>query len=568
MALSRLALAGLMLTSGCYVGASLTDTGGDDSGGPDTDTDTDADSDSDGEEACSSDGTLSTRASLRRLTRFEYNNTVRDLLGDDTRPANAFPSEEIGNGFGNDADAQPVSSLLAEQYNTVAEDVAQRATATPEALGTLATCAADITATTDAATEQACAQQLIEALATRAYRRPLAAGEADELFALHEAFREESDFATSIAGVIEAILQSPDFLYRIERGTADEQGRLRPTGHEMATRLSYLLWGTMPDEQLLDAAEAGELATAEGVHAHATRMLDDERSRPVIRFFFDNLLPISALASLERDPARYPTFTAQIGALMREETQTFLEHEIFAGSGTWPGVLTAPYTFVNQPLAEYYGIAGVEGDEFQRVELDTSQRLGLLTQAGVVAGTIHSNETNPVVRGAFIVRHIMCNEIPLPSGDVLEEIKPPDPGSGATARERFSQHSEDVACAGCHALMDPVGLAFENYDPVGLWRDNENGVTIDASGAVPGVPGTAAGPVELVELIASSEATHACFAESWSNFAYGRTRGPEDACSQDRLAEQFVASGYDIRELLLALTQSDDFLYLPEEPSP
>jgi hypothetical protein len=561
MASFRLALAGLMLGSGCYVGATFTPADGEDTGGSDTDTDTAGDDD--GEPACA--GEPSDRATLRRLTRFEYNNTVRDLLGDDTRPANAFPSEELGNGFGNDADAQPVSSLLAEQYNTVAEDVALRATDTPADLGVLAPCAADITATTDSAAEESCAQQLIEDLATRAYRRPLAAGEADELFELRQAIREGSDFPTSIAGVLEAILQSPDFLYRIERGTLDEDGRLRPTGHEMATRLSYLLWGTMPDQPLLDAAEAGELSTAEGVHTHATRMLDDERSRPVLRFFFDNLLPISALADLERDPARYPTYTAEIGALMREETHTFLEHEIFAGSGTWSGALTAPYTFVNQPLAEYYGIAGVEGDEFRQVELDTSQRLGLLTQAGVVAGTIHSNETNPVVRGAFIVRHVMCNEIPLPSGDVLEEVKPPDPSSGATGRERYSQHSEDPVCATCHTLMDPVGLAFENYDPVGLWRDTENGVTIDASGAVPGVMGSASGPVELVQLIASAEQTHACFAESWSNFAYGRTHSAEDACTQTQLEEQFTASGYDIRELLLGLTQTDDFLYLPEE---
>ena len=563
MGLSRWALAGSLLVSGCYTGATFDPGVGEDDGG--TDTDAGSESGDDGEAACG-EGIVTERATLRRLTRFEYNNTVRDLLGDDTRPANAFPSEELGNGFGNDADAQPVSSLLAEQYNAVAEDVAERATATPDQLAALASCAADVTAETSPADEDTCARALIEDLATRAYRRPLAAGEADELFELRLAIRDETDFATSIAAVIEAILQSPDFLYRVERGVRDEEsGRLRPTGHEMATRLSYLLWGTMPDQALLNAAGSGELLTADGVLAHATRMLDDERSRPVIRFFFDNMLPISSLADLERDAELYPTFTAEIGALMREETHAFLEHEIFEGPGTWSHALTAPYTFVNQTLAEYYGIEGVVGDEFQQVPLDPSQRLGLLTQAGVVAGTIHSNETNPVVRGAFIVRHLMCKKIPLPTGDVLEEVKPPDPGSGATARERYSQHSEDPACSGCHTFMDPVGLAFENFDPVGLWRDQENGVTIDASGSVPGVEGAAAGQVELVQLIASSADTQACFAENWANFAYGRTRDAEHECTQEHLEERFTATDHDIRELLLALTQTDEFLYLPEE---
>lgn len=560
MVSSRWVLAASLLTPGCYVGASFAPGDASDTGDTDTDTDTDAD----GEPACG--GEPSDRASLRRLTRFEYNNTVRDLLGDDTRPGNAFPSEELGNGFGNDANAQPVSSLLAEQYNTVAEDVALRATATPEKLGVLATCAASITTTTDATTEAACAESLLEDLATRAYRRPLAPGELEGLLELREAIRAEADFATSVAAVIEAILQSPDFLYRIERGTVGEDGRLRPTDHEMATRLSYLLWGTMPDAELFAAADAGELATAEGVRAHAERMLDDERSRPVVRFFFDNLLPISGLAYLERDPALFPTYSGSIGALMREETQRFLEHEIFEGTGTWPGALTAPYTFVNQPLAEFYGIPGVEGDEFRQVYLDTRQRLGLLTQAGVVAGTIHSNSTNPVTRGAFIVRNLMCSTIPLPPAELAEEVKPPDPDSGATARERYAQHSEDPVCAGCHSLMDPVGLAFENFDPVGLWRDTENGVTIDASGSVPGLPGTAAGPAELVAMIAWAEQTQDCFVERWSDFAYGRTRAAEDQCTQTRLEEEFTAAGYDVRTLLLALTQTDDFLYLPEAP--
>lgn len=553
----------MLASVGCYSGRDGATTAGqaDDTAGDD--------GDSGGEppaprECAGEDDVYTGKAPLRRLTRFEYNNTVRDLLGDDTHPANAFPAEEIGNGFGNDAEAQAVSSLLAEQYLTVADDIATRATETPAKLAAISACAGDIDASTSREVEDACAFALIEDFTARAYRRPLAGGEADELFELQQAIRQDATFAESIASVITAVLQSPDFLYRVEVGTIDDDGRRRPTGHEMATRLSYFLWGTMPDDELFASAESGELLTNDGVRAQAERMLADPRSHTVVRFFFDNLLPISALSALERDETRYPAYSASMGALMREETQTFLEHEIFEGPGTWHDALTAPYTFVNEELAAYYGIEGVTGEEFRKVDLDTSQRLGLLTQAGVVSGTIHSNETNPVTRGSFIVQKIMCIPIPLPTGDVAAEVKPPDPDSGATARERFSKHSEDPVCSGCHTLMDPVGLAFENYDAVGLWRDQENGVTIDASGAVPGVEGTASGPIELVQMIAGKPETEACFSLHWANFAYGRTLGGDDECVTTGIAERFAESGGDIQSLLLELTQTDAFLYLPE----
>jgi len=504
---------------------------------------------------------VNVRAPMRRLTRFEYNNTVRDLLKDTSQPANAFPSEELGNGFGNDADAQEVVPALADQYVYVAEKVAAAATASDK-IDQLAACATQVT---DAASEVACAKTIAESIAAKAWRRALLAGEADSLVALFSTVRTNEDFPTSVAAMLEGILQSPEFIYKPELGVAvpGKAGAFQPTGDEMATRLSYLFWASMPDEALRTAAQNGDLLRADGVKAQAQRLLADPRSHEVVRFFFDNLLPISALSSLERDAKTYPTFSAKIGALMRTETQTFLEKEIFEGPGTWPGVFTAKYTYANQELAAFYGLSGVTGDTFQKVMLDPStHRGGLLTQAGVLAGPVHTNHENPVVRGSFVVQKLMCRIIPKPTGAVLAKVTPPDPNSAATARQRFSTHSSDPTCHACHVNMDPFGFALENFNVVGLWRDTENDVTIDASGDAP-MLGKFNGPLELEALLAQSEDVQQCFASNWMNFGYGRTLASAEDCGVASVRRQFKESGYNVQELLLALTQSEAFLSLP-----
>jgi hypothetical protein len=510
------------------------------------------------------------RAPLRRLTRYEYNNTARDLLGDTTSPANAFPSELLGNGFGNDAESQPVGGELANQYMLVSETVAAAVTA-PARIGSLAACAAQVTATTDATTEAACVRSIVDSFTPKAWRRALQPGEADSLVALFQTVRASSDFPTSVAAMLEGILQSPEFIYKPEFGTAAIAGKphlMQPSGDEMATRLSYLYWASTPDDALRAAAASGQLATAAGVRTQAERLLADPKAREVIAHFFDKLLPISELAALNRDPTEYPAFSPKVGSLMRQETQTFLDHVIFsgeAGAGTWPSAFTADYTFVNQELATFYGIAGVTGDTFQKVPLDTTKRKGLLTHAGVLAGPIHTNHENPVVRGSFVVQKLLCNPIPFPSGDVAAKVTPPDPNSAATARQRFTQHSLDPVCRACHINMDPVGYALENFDVIGQYRTQENGVTIDASGQIPllgDMPFN--GAIELGQRLADSEAAQNCFASNWMNFGYGRTVISDDeVCSINSVQAKFKETGFNIKELLLALTQSDAFLYLP-----
>jgi hypothetical protein len=506
------------------------------------------------------------RAPVRRLTRFEYSNAARDLFGDTSDAGNGLPPETIsrtGNVFGNDADLLSVSSNLASKYGTVAAEVASRATATPDALGKLAGCASSATP------DDACARTLITNVASRAYHRTLQPAEIDSFLALLKGVQAKATFASGAAAVIEAVLQGPEFLYRIELGApaADHPELRRPTGDEMAARLSFMFWGTIPDEPLRMAAASGQLATAEGVKAQAQRLVDSPQARPVVRYFFDNLLPISGLTNLARDKAKFPIYSQSFAAALREETQTFLEHQIFDADspGTWASALTAPYTYVNEQLATFYGMTGVTGPEFRKVNLpDPTKRLGLFTQAGIMTGTIVSNESNPVLRGSFIINKMMCMNIPLPTDPaILAQVKVPEGVTGPTARDRFTLHSAQPICASCHQLLDPVGFALENYDPIGQWRDQENNVTIDASGKVPGSGQAVNGPVELVKGLAATDAAQNCFAQHWLEFGYGKTLDAGDACTQAAINNAFKNSGGNVKQLLVALTQTDAFLYLP-----
>jgi hypothetical protein len=497
------------------------------------------------------------KAPLRRLTRFEYNNTVRYLAKVTDSPANLFPPENVGSGFGTDASQQSTSSGLVEKYFDTARSMAAALTSA-ERISELAPCAA----APAAADEATCVRTVIEAFVPKAFRRPLEAGEADGLAQLFQTVRTGGNtFPSSLAAVLEAVFQAPEFLYRPELGkpVAGRTDVKQPTDHEMATRLSYLFYGSMPDDELWAAANAGQLSTTEAVRAQAERMLKDDRARDVVRYFFDSLLPIQALGNLTRT-ANYGGFTQEIGHLLRQETQTFLADQVFNG-GTWPGVFTAPHTFVNQKLAEYYGIPGVTGTEFQKVQLDGVKRAGLMTQAGILSGPIHSDPNNPVVRGVFVLDKLMCVKISTPPPS-LGTITPPDPALGGTARDRYTAHSAKPACVSCHQLIDPIGFALENFTSVGQWQEMENGKAIDVRVESPQL-GSFNGAVELGQRLAQNAEVSACFATNWANFAYGRSTEEQDACTMQQLQTAFTSSQYTIKDLLMALTQTNTFLFMP-----
>lgn len=501
------------------------------------------------------------RAPLRRLTRFEYNNTLRDFLQIEDRPADALPGEELGNGFGNDADVLGVSRILIDGYRSVAQDIANSLAADAVSAQALAGC------DPLALGEEACGQQFIARFGEEALRKPLDAEETAVLASALAKGRElGGDFASGIRAVVEVTLQLPQFLYRLERGEVADAalGLGRPTSFEMASRLSYLLWASLPDAELVEAARRNELLTPEQVFAQATRMLEDDRSREVTRFFHGQLYGLGGLDTLARSPEYYPTFIPGMGTLFRQETERFVEHVIWELGGDFQTLMSAPFSVMNQPLAEFYGVTGVaSGDAFQRVELDPTRRAGVLTQASIMSLTTPGSRTNPIVRSKWVLQKFLCQKIPNPPVGLM--VEEPEVVPGLSTRERFTAHREDPTCATCHDLLDPVGFGLENYDGVGLWRDMDNGVPIDASGELPmsDAAGPFSGPVELAQRMAQSLEAQSCYVGSWLTYAYGRTETTQDACTRASLERAFAEVGGNVKALLLALTQTDAFLYRP-----
>jgi hypothetical protein len=499
---------------------------------------------------------------IRRLTRFEYNNTVRDLLGDTTNPADVLPPEEEVAGFNNQAAALTSSDLLIEQYMKVAEDVSARAVLNIGSL--LPECDPMLDG------NDTCALSFIEDFGKRAFRQPLSQTEVERLKSVFDWAVNEPDlgrFEDGIQVVIEATLQSPSFLYRAELGSETPiEGDVVPfTSWEMATKLSYMLWNTMPDGELFAAAEADELRTRDQIAAQANRMLDDDKARDLIRNFHTQWLLLTHLDSVTKDASVYPAFSGSLRPLWTEEIQAFIEHVILEGDGSLQTLLTADYSFMNEELASFYGddvVDSVTGPEFRQVQLDADRRAGFLTSAGLMATHANVNQSSPVFRGKFVREQLMCNTLPLPPNDLV--IEPPELDPNKTTKEQFEEIGANPACAGCHTLMNPIGFIFEHYDGVGQWRDQQNGKDIDAVGEVvqtDDIDGEYDGAIELASALAGSTQVQECVSSQWFRFAYNRTVTPEDSCTVEQLNQVFVDSNFNIKALLVALTQTNAFLY-------
>jgi Protein of unknown function (DUF1592)/Protein of unknown function (DUF1588)/Protein of unknown function (DUF1595)/Protein of unknown function (DUF1587)/Protein of unknown function (DUF1585) len=493
---------------------------------------------------------------LRRLTHREYDNTTRDLLGDDSHQALQFSREELFLGFDNNATARGTTTLLAEQYMNAAETLAANAV---KNLQQLTSCDAN-----DAAGRDACARGFIDRFGAKAFRAPLADAERARLTALYASASTAWGFSKGIELTMAAILQSPRYLYRVEFGVAPASPSPAPnvkalTPYELASRLSYLLWGTMPDQALLDAASTGQLTKREQLATHARRLLASDRSHYVMTDFHRQWLGLDLIDNFD---STVTGFSNDLRPLMHQETARLVEAAIWQGGGKLSTLLTAPFSFMNQRLASFYGVTGPSGDAFEKVTLDPQQRLGILTQGGILAAHSHAAKTSPVLRGKFVREQLLCNPPPPPPPGVDFTVAEKD--SSLTVREQSAAHRADPACAACHRFMDPIGLTFEGFDAAGRYRTLDNAKPVDTSGELTGtdVDGPVSGPTELGQKLASSAQVKNCVVRQWFRYAYARDEvTDQDACNVANLESAFATSDGNIPELLFALTQTDAFGY-------
>jgi hypothetical protein len=489
---------------------------------------------------------------LRRLTNREYLATLRDLLAIQLPPLELLPEERV-DGFDNNAAALTVSPVLAEQYLMAAESAARLAGANLAAVAPCATAATD-----------ACAAEIAGTLGKRAWRRPLSPDEVATLVRLYQSGKGQGGFRAGVELVIRALLFSPNFLFRVEVGVPAEgrPGLLRPTSWEMATRLSYFLWGTMPDGVLFDTAEKDALRTAAQVRAQAERMLQDRRARGATASFLEQWLDLDQIGKEAKDEKVFPKLTAPMAPLLRKEADAFLEHAVWQGDVR--SLFTASESFLNAKLAAYYGVAGPRGETLERAPLDAPRRAGVVTLGGVLSMLAGPEQTAPTLRGLFVREKLLCERMPPPPPTVNNNRPPPVRTS--TTRERIAQHAKDPSCAGCHQLIDPIGFGLEKFDGAGLYRETDGGKPIDDAGEVVGHEiGRFRGAAELGQKLAASRSTGACLARQWFRFGTGRTEATDDEPTLTWLAGELSPTA-PIRGLLAALTQTDAFLYRPVTP--
>ncbi len=491
-------------------------------------------------------------APVRRLTHVEYNNTVADLLHDASAPASGFTADVAQDGFTNNAIALSVSPALAEQYQGAAEALSKAAT---KSLVALMGC-------DPAGAEQACVQQFIRDFGKRAWRRPLTAEEQARLYGVFASARARQPLDGAVQMVLEVMLQSPQFIYLLEPAAGASAGSVRPLDSwQVASRLSYFLLGSLPDDALFAEAEKGALTTPEQVAAQARRLLTLPRARERIGLFFTEWMQLRNVDRMQKDPTLFPNYSLELGPALKRQVQLFATAVILDQNGSAADLLTAPFTFMSPELAPLYGVPASTAPGFSRVDLDSSKRAGLLTHVGIMASLAKSNQNDPVHRGKFVRERLLCQTVPPPP--VNANITPPAVSADATTRQRFTLHRADPACAACHTLMDPIGLGFEHYDALGQWRDVENGLPIDATGDVVGsdVAGPFDGAVALAQKLAQSQQVKDCLVQTWFRFAHGRAVTEADQASLSVLNAAFAANQFKISELMVAVTQTPAFRY-------
>jgi hypothetical protein len=484
------------------------------------------------------------RVVAHRLNRVEYNNTVRDLFfGMDVRPADAFPIDNFAEGFDNNAQELSMSNLLMEKYLDAAEKIVTSAFANPQTRGRLVPAC-------DLDKDAACLDKALTTFLERAYRRPVVAADLTPYTRLVQLARAQGDSAEiGLQVAMRAALAAPSFLYRIEPDPP--QGKSRALGDfEVAARLSYFLWSSMPDDELFARGRAGALKDPEEVVRQTRRMLADPKAGALMDNLAGQWLYGRQIPELSPDPTTFPApmFDDALRAAMQAEMTLFLK-EVLLGDHSATELLKSNFTFANKRLAQHYGLpeAASLGSDMTKVMLSTPQRGGLLSQAGWLTVTSHPDSTSPIKRGKWILQELLCVPTPQPPPNVGDLAKVEQKG---TLRQRLAIHIQNEPCKSCHALMDPLGFGLENYDAIGRWRDTDEGAPVDATGAMPGTGEKFAGASELATLLQKDARFGHCLTRKLLTFAVGRGMTDGDAAALDNLAMRFSAGGSRFRDLV------------------
>lgn len=493
----------------------------------------------------------------RRLTRSELDNVVRDVLGDATRPASKYLSEDQYSPFDNDYTLQRASSALIDSLDAFAEDAAERAVLAANRDRV-------VPCTPSGNDDSACFEQTVASFGRRLFRHPLTDAEIAPYLTLQAFATEDNpdvshDFYTAVGLVLRSMLQDPEFLYRIEVGSPTaESGVLALDDYEIGTRLSFLLWGSTPDDALLDAAEAGKLVSPAGRREQAARLLADDRARDALHRFHAMWLGYRAIPG-----------SADLIASFNQETTALIDRVVFDEPANYFTLFTSPDTYLDDRLADQYGLPRPKGGEGW-VSYGTSGRAGILSHGSVLAAFSKFSDTSPTQRGIFVQTRLLCHAVSPPPANVNVD-QPPSAGDAVCKFDRYSAHRASSSCASCHDNLDPIGFGLEAYDIGGRFRTHDDGhdeCPITGDGELPGY-GTFNGPAELGQKLVDSGELERCFVEQLLDYASGRTLRPDELGLVDAVAADFEASDYDLQALLLDYVASDRFaLRREEDPAP
>lgn len=493
--------------------------------------------------------------SLRLLTQSQFHATLRSLFTFADELDVQLEDDVALNGLRAIGTTNvSLSPKATEAYLQVAERASERAFGTAQAA--LATAGCDVA-------QQTCAESFIKDFGRRAFRRSLTPEESARFSGIYLA--GVTKLGSGFAGMkyaTTAILASPHFLYRVELGEPNPGGPTPRalTDVEVASKLAYFLRNGPPDKELLDLAESGGLKAPGALAAQAGRLLAGSDAERGMDALFDDFLNLPDLGTVEKSSSRFPSFTPSLVAAMRQQTLMDLRHAAL-GTRDFRSIFNSGKTFVNGALAELYDVSGVTGDQFVEVELPAgTKRRGLLGNASILSLYAHASVSSATLRGKFIRQILLCQAIPAPPPDVDTTL--PDESEAATARERLSIHSTNPSCAGCHRLMDPLGLGLENFDAIGAYRAQDNDVTIDASGDVDGVPFT--DPAGLADALAQHPDVPSCLSRVVFRYAWGRLEGRADEPFITELTQAFQGSSYQMRQLLTSTVSAPSFVNVGE----